>query len=146
MKPMDAAGLKAAREAAVARFLAVASALKADAGVAEHEIRDALRGYACASGKIVAPEGRTRRQLYILAHECAHVALDHFNTGKPRHVEEMEAEKWAIAALRRHGIPVPRGMIALGKRYVAFKIRQAERRGAKRIDPAARAYAKRRVK
>ncbi len=138
--------LQEVRKAARDRFLSTASALKSEAGVASHKIRKALSGMAWPSGHIDAPEGATRRQLYILAHECAHVALGHGSikgkSRKPRHVEEMEAEQWAHDALRRYGVPVPRAMTVRAKRYVARKIRQAEARGAKRIDPAARKYSR----
>jgi hypothetical protein len=55
-------------------------------------IRNGLHGWSLSEhGIIHAPKGRTRKQLYILAHECGHVALNH-NRSKPRHVEEHEAE------------------------------------------------------
>ena len=54
----------------------------------------------------------------------------------------MEAEQWARAKMREHGVAVPRAMIKLGNAYIARKIRQAERNGAKRIDPRARRFAK----
>src|SRR5262249_56892835 len=56
-------------------------------------------------GIIYAPAGRTVRQLYTLAHECAHVALRHDHR-KPKWRREYEAEIWAHEALRRHGITV----------------------------------------
>src|SRR5687768_9991255 len=102
--------LQAARKAATERFLEIAAALKTEAGVTGHKITSGLSGCAWPTGHINAPEGRSRKQLYILAHECGHVALNHFDKKRPRHVEEMEAEKWAHAALRRHGIAVPRSM------------------------------------
>ena len=140
---ISAEELQAARKAATARFLAIADAIKAEAGVKGHKVKNGLRGYAWGTrGYINAPEGRTRKQLYILAHECGHVALGHGDKRKPRHVEEMEAEEWAHAALRRHGVAVPRQMSQRAKRYVAHKIEQAKRRGAKRIDGKARRYAK----
>jgi hypothetical protein len=72
------------------------------------------------------------------------VLTAHLHAGKrkPRHVEEMEAEKWAYEKMREHGVAVPRKRVKLGKRYVARKIRQALRRGAKRIDPEARRFAR----
>ena len=130
--------LKSAREAATTRFLAIAAALKAEAGVKEHKIRKSLTGGAWVkTGVIEAPEGRTRKQLYVLAHECAHVALKHTHS-QPSHVKELEAERWAHAALRRHGVAVPRAMTKRAKRYVASKVRSAIRRGAKTIDSSAR--------
>lgn len=133
--------LRAMREAARARYLAVAARLKVEAGVTQHLFSSSLSGRAFASGKIIAPEGRTRKQLYVLAHECAHLALKHFARKQPRHVEEFQAEKWAHDALRRHGIPVPRTMTRRAKQYVARKIGQARRRGAKQIDPETARYA-----
>jgi hypothetical protein len=81
--------------------------------------------------------------LYIFLHECANANLGHSHNGKyPRHVEEMEAEKWAHAKMREHGVPVPRVMTKRAKRYVARKIRQAKRRGAKRINREALAFSR----
>jgi hypothetical protein len=133
--------LQAARQAAAARFLAIAEAIKAEAGIVHHRLTSGLHGWAFPElGIIHAPEGRTRKQLYILAHECAHVWLCH-NSKKPRHVEEHEAEMWAHAVLRAHGVPVPRAMTRRAKRYVARKIHQAKRRGAKRINADAARFA-----
>jgi hypothetical protein len=142
----DGAALQAARQTAVVRFLAVAEAIKQEAGVVHHRVVNGLHGCAFSDrGIIHAPEGRTRKQLYILAHECGHVAHNHQwlegRGSKPRHVEEHEAELWAHAALRRHGIAVPRSMTRRAKNYVARKIDQAKRRGAKRINAAAKRYA-----
>ena len=138
------AALKAARQMAIVRFLTIAEAIKAEAGVVHHRLTSGLHGWAFSEhGIIHAPEGRTRKQLYILAHECGHVALNHkMNGAKPRHVKEHEAEVWAHAALRRHGVPVPRAMTRQAKQYVAEKIHRAKRCGAKRIDSAASRYVK----
>ena len=104
--PMSAEALKAARDAAIARYLAVADALKAEAGVKEHRIRDRLSGCAWFDrGVIEAPEGRPRKQLYILARECAHVLLHGAGrgNGKAVHVQEMECERGPCrAAPPRH--------------------------------------------
>ena len=134
------AELQAARKAATERFLAIAAAIKAEAGVIGHKHTKSLSGRAWPHGYINAPEGRTRKQLYILAHECGHIALNHGGRKLPKHIQEMEAEKWAHA-LRRHGISVPRSMTMRAKRYVARKIRQAKQRGAKRINAEAAHYA-----
>jgi hypothetical protein len=70
--------LQRRRRQAEAKFLQIAAALKVEAGISRHDVCKKLRGRAwCDSGVILAPEGRTRRQLYVLAHECAHVALKH---------------------------------------------------------------------
>jgi hypothetical protein len=91
---------------------------------------------------IKTPRPVTANSLYIFLHECAHAYL-HTDSGKqaPRHVEEMEAEQWAHAKMEKHGIAVPPEITERARKYVARKIVQAERRGAKNIDPRARAFA-----
>lgn len=142
MKTIPPAELREARERAAWRYLAVARALKQESGVREHKLRRTLSGKAFPMRACIeAPEGRSRKQLYILAHECAHVALTHMGQ-KPRHVEEFEAEMWAHSALRRHGIAVPRASTLAARQYVADKIAQARKGGAQHIDPAALAFAR----
>jgi hypothetical protein len=133
--------LRAARLAAAARFEAIAAPYvpagwtviyrKSLSGCCNHTTRT-----------IAAPRPRTRKALYIFLHECAHAELHPPPKKLPRHVEEMEAEKWAHAKMRQHGISVPRAMTVRAKRYVARKIKQAMRRGAKTIDARARAFAR----
>jgi hypothetical protein len=109
--------------------LAVAEAIKAEAGVIHHRILDPSRkdgyvifGLAFPQRKIIhAPEGRTPKDLYLLAHECAHVALRHDHQ-KPRHVREYEAEMWAHAALPRHGVAIPEDSTAEAMLNVFFAI------------------------
>ena len=93
------------------------------------------------SKRIDAPRPVTRKALYIFLHECAHAHL-HVDRKPKAHVREMEAEMWAHARMREHGIAVPRAMTARAKRYVARKIVQAKRCGAKSIDRKAAQYAK----
>lgn len=126
--------LQRARAEAARRFLEVAEAIKAEAGVSTHEVRKSLSGRAWSKDRrIQAPEGKTRKQLYILAHECGHVALGHGESRKPKHRREYEAEQYAHEALRKHGISVPRSMTDRAKEYVRRKCRQAEKRGAKNL-------------
>ena len=134
LQPTTGEELLRRRRQAEAKFLQIAAALKAEAGITRHDVCKELRGLAwCDSGVILAPEGRTRKQLYILAHECAHVALKHGEqpdrARKPQHVEELEAEQWAHDALRRHGVPVPRVMTHGARRYVGHWIEKDERNG-----------------
>jgi hypothetical protein len=105
------------------------------------QIRRSLTGRTdVASGVMEAPVPKTRKALYVFLHECAHFALDH-RRRRPVHVQEHEAEEWAHLRMREAGIAVPRSMTARAKRYVALKIRRAERRGAKTIDRKASRYA-----
>ncbi|OGS08239.1 MAG: hypothetical protein A2270_10430 [Elusimicrobia bacterium RIFOXYA12_FULL_51_18] len=128
-------------------------------------IRRTLSGRAYSAAEIAAPRPVTRRALAIFLHECAHVALGHVNAAqfaptlphggsgpaqaaseprirrKPRHVEEYEAEQWAFARMRESGIPIPRKSLRRAKSYVAYKIRQARRRGAKAVDREAQRWA-----
>jgi hypothetical protein len=85
---------------------------------------------------IQAPRPVTVKSLYVFLHECAHAYL-HTGSGTnaaPVHVQEMEAEQWAHAKMAEHGIAVPPETTERARKYVARKIVQAERRGAKQID------------
>ncbi len=92
---------------------------------------------------ISVPRPVTRKSLYIYLHEVAHIVFEHWRHKQPRHAQEMEAEKWAHAKMREYGIAVPRSMTKRAKEYVAYKITQAERRGAKHINAEAAAFARR---
>ena len=128
-------------------------------------VRRTLSGRAYSPEEIAVPRPVTRRALHVFLHECAHVALGHVGANKaaqfgptlphvgpgaapvprsgrkPRHVEEYEAERWAFDHMREAGIAVPRKSLKRAKNYVAYKIRQARRRGAKTIDQAAQRWA-----
>jgi len=128
-------------------------------------IRKTLSGRAYSAAEIAVPRPVTRRALHIFLHECAHVALGHVKAAhfaptlphggpgpvqaaseprvrrKPRHVEEYEAEQWAFDRMRESGIPIPRKSLRRAKSYVAYKIRQARRRGAKAVDREAQRWA-----
>lgn len=124
------------RQQAANRYAALGEAMVAEYGILKVEPSAGLRGWAIVKDRhIKVPwPTTTRKRLYILAHECGHVFLEHTGRRKPRYVEEYEAEQFAIAKLREHGIPVPKSMLKRAKAYVAYKIRQAERSGAKKID------------
>lgn len=57
---------------------------------------------------IYAPTVTDPFTLHILLHEFAHVHLGHAGKTVPRHVEEWEAEQWAIGVMKGHGICIPR--------------------------------------
>lgn len=139
--PMTGDELQRARKEAAARYEAIAMSYFPQGYTLEY--RKSLSGLHYGQSKrIIAPRPVTRKALYIFLHECAHAHLGHAHNGNtPRHVEEMEAEQWAHAKMRESGVAVPRSMTKRAKAYVGRKIRQAERRGAKSIDPAARRYA-----
>jgi hypothetical protein len=141
MKLLTGAELQAARKAAAERFEAIASKYIPKGYTIEY--RKSLSGmHYGQSRKISAPRPVTRKSLYIFLHECAHAHLGHANKGKvPRHVKEMEAEQWAHEKMRENGVAVPRAMTKRAKAYVERKIKQAVRRGAKRIDPRAKRFA-----
>ena len=77
----------------------------------------------------------TRLRLVSLAHEIGHVVLKHISNKKLRCVEEFEAEKFALALMKKYKIKFPRSRLNKGKRYVARKISMAVRRGLKRPIP-----------
>lgn len=132
--------LQAARREAAERFYAIGMSYLPEGHT--YAFRKSLSGVHWPDRKhIDAPKPVTRKSLYIWLHECAHGHLDHKRGGKKKsHVIELEAEQWAHATMRKHGIPVPRVMTKRAKQYVAKKIRQAGPKA--RIDPAARKFAK----
>ncbi|MGH1419409.1 MAG: hypothetical protein ACRBCJ_11180 [Hyphomicrobiaceae bacterium] len=118
--------IKNDNDSIIARFLDIAVKIKAEAGIKNHVIPHDLSGYACLkTATVVAQQPGSRIQLYVLVHECAHIALQHNGT-KPHHVEEIEAQKWAYAALRRHGMRVTRQMKCSAQSYVDYKIKQGK--------------------
>lgn len=112
----------------VAKLLAIAAAMKKEARVRRHIIGD---GYHLGGATIEAPEGRTVEELYILAHECGHAAFRHDKGGPrndlsesktPRWQAEFEAELWALAAFRRHGVVVSKTRIKNAKANVRLEL------------------------
>jgi hypothetical protein len=79
-------------------------------------------------GVVHAPAGRTDRELYTLAHECAHVALRHDHR-KPLWRREYEAELWAQEALRRHGVEANYHDLCNACENVLFAIEEAHECG-----------------
>jgi hypothetical protein len=131
---MDHGGLQHGRKAMALRCEEAAAIILADAGVVAVTYHERLQGTAYFEQKAVrVPRPTTRRRLYIVAHEAGHVALRH-SGNKPVHRQEYEAERYAHAALKQHGIAVPKKSTTSAKHYVAWKNRQAIRRGAKEID------------
>ena len=133
--------LQAARKAAAERFYAIGMSYL-PAGWT-YAFRKSLSGNSDPRKKhINGPKPITRKALYVWLHECGHANLHADGKRRPRHVEELEAEQFAHATMRKHGIPVPRISTKTAKYYVAHQIRKAEKRGAKNIDAKARAFTK----
>jgi hypothetical protein len=127
--------------------LAIAEAMKREAGVTEHTVfregQEGINGLAyIGTGRILSPEGRKIEELYILAHECGHIWLHNAGEGYwyPGHLKEMEAESYAHQAFRAHGMKVAPKVTNLGRRYVAMWIAK-DRAAGIAIDPRAEAYA-----
>ena len=124
--------------------LAIAEAMKAEAGVTGHEInKEGFGGLAyIGTGRIVSPAGQNILQLYTVAHECGHIFLQDAPPGiyLPAHVKEMEAESYAHQAFREHGMVLPRRLSDWGRTYVRSWIDKDIAAGVA-IDPRAVAYA-----
>lgn len=124
--------------------LAIAEAMKREAGVTGHEInREDFGGLAyIGTGKILSPEGQNMRQLYTVAHECGHIFLHNAPPGMylPGHVLELEAESYAHQAFREHGMELPRLLSQWGRSYVGSWV-EKDRAAGIAIDPRAEAYA-----
>ena len=117
--------------------LPIAKAIKIEAGVIRHHVLPEpaigdgcyINGWSFPRRRIIhAPAGRTVSELYTVAHECAHVALRHDHR-KPLWRGEYEAEVWAHAALRRHGVAVPEADTVHAMSSVLFAIQDAAERG-----------------
>lgn len=113
--------LQAARAAARDRYQLIALAIKMEAGVTRHYTHKSISGLAWSDkGRILAPEGITRRQLYVLAHECGHIVLHNTPAkwSKPGHVKELEAEIYAHRTFQRYGLEVPARSSQWARQYV----------------------------
>ncbi len=76
--------------------------------------------------EIYTPRPDCRDGLFYYLHECAHVILRHlYMEDLPIWKQEYEAEMWAIATMRREGIPVSRKMLKEAKKYVKACIKEA---------------------
>lgn len=83
-----------------------------------------------------------RNRLFHFLHEVGHLRLGHYDPRDtcPVHVEEYEAEKYAIKAMHNEGVAVPRSELARAKRNVRIRIRD-DRRKKLPIDPRAMRWA-----
>lgn len=100
-----------------------------------------MRGLCTFEGKtIYHPPLNERGDLFVALHEIGHASLHHQNAMAP-HVEEYEAERFAILTMRLEGIPVPKEELASARENVLLKIRDDERRGIWKIDPVIRKWA-----
>ena len=68
--------------------------------------------------EIYSPPPDTRDGLFYFLHECAHLILRHWHVKIPVWRQEYEAEQWAMATMRREGIPVSKAMTKDAKAYV----------------------------
>ena len=127
--------LQQARRDAAKRYQEIAAVIAEQAGVEKIEYHNSgLRGRAWAESKrIKVPPATTRHRLYIYAHECGHVAMNHRGQ-KHSYIKEYEAEMYAHEMLRNHGIAVPRKKNVRAKRYVARKLKMGLRRGLLRVN------------
>ncbi len=126
--------------------LAIAEAMKREAGVTKHDVHEEdFGGLAYIDrGTIWSPEGRKIIQLYTVAHECGHIFLH--NTGTlgyllPGHIKELEAESYAHQAFREHGMELPKHLSDWGRSYVGSWV-EKDRAAGIPIDPRAEAFAK----
>lgn len=68
--------------------------------------------------EMLAPKPVTREALFYFLHECSHFILRHWHVKIPLWQQEYEAEQWAIATMRREGIPVSSQSLMEAKSYV----------------------------
>jgi hypothetical protein len=137
------ADLQEARRAAKERYQLIAEALKREASVRRHYTHKSISGLAwIGSRKILAPHGITRRQLYVLAHECGHIVLHSAAAtwNKPGHMKEHEAETYAHRAFKRYNLEVPEKSAQWARAYVGQWIMKDRAAGIS-VCPMAEAFA-----
>jgi hypothetical protein len=141
--PKPPADLQEARRAAKERYQLIAETMKREAGVLRHYTHKSISGLAwIGSGKILAPNGITRRQLYVLAHECGHIVLHSSprTWNKPGHIKEHEAETYAHRAFERYGLEVPEKSAQWARAFVGQWIMKDRTAGIS-VCPMAEAFA-----
>lgn len=80
------------------------------------------RGFAVPDERVIhySAQMRTRSTLWGFLHEVGHIVRGHGKATKlKRYEREQEAEDYAREAFRAYGIPAPRKVVALGRRYVS---------------------------
>jgi hypothetical protein len=94
--------------------------------VRERLPRHGCAGQAVAAGIIYCPPLNNPDALYVYLHEVGHVVGKHIYPGVTTEadkelgwLEEFEAEKYAIGAMRAEGFRVDRETLADARRYVA---------------------------
>ena len=101
-----------------------------------------LKGGADYDRRIIeSPEVSCRNTLYLYLHECGHFRAGHPAVELPMHLEEYEAERWAINMMRAEGLHVPRPMLREAKRYVRECISHDRRMGIE-IKPHVKRWAR----
>lgn len=87
------------------------------------------------------PPLKTRRDLFVALHEVGHATMHHQTKMAP-HVEEYEAEQFAILVMKLEGIPVPRIELALARANVRVAIIGDVASGHYKIDPTIKRWSK----
>lgn len=98
-------------------------------------------GVASRKKVIITPRIIDAYNLAVFLHEAAH-GWFHFDQDLPEHMEEYEAEKWALKIFKRHGLVADREL----RRNMRFNVARAVKRDEKRtpkikINPKVRRWA-----
>ena len=88
----------------------------------------AADGYAEHISRITVDSSlRGNEALFVALHEFGHVHYSHLaGTGLPRWLEEYEADQYAIGAMRKENIPIPRERLRHQKAEVARLIAESK--------------------
>ena len=84
------------------------------------------RGFAVFSTRTIHMKGgwATRKSLFRALHEIGHIVTG--DVGRSWE-QEMAATRWAIDAMRRHGVSIPKGTISEWNSYAERKKRHGDR-------------------
>jgi hypothetical protein len=105
------------------RYREIAELIKREAKIRKHRRilkGDPYRGRPYEGRRIWGPVGDDIYQLYVLAHECGHIASRHNYRNVSQAQEEYEAGAYALKALRRHGVKIPKYIRAANYRNICW--------------------------
>ncbi len=88
---------------------------------------------------IEAPYPRSPISAAVFLHEVGHHAIG-FNRYKPRCLEELKAWEWALAAMKRHDIPVTAHVQKRVESSLRYAVGKAQRRGIKHLPDELKKY------
>lgn len=112
------------------RYEVAATSLLVVAGVTVRKWRKSMTGVSyTGTREISAPRPLGPISFAIVAHEIYHALAHQNRRAKPRWIEEVEAEEFALRALEKFGLPGHERVAAHIARHLRYSFKKALRRG-----------------